>query len=54
VLEGELRAVDPDDPQTGVTVRAIPRLEMGEGAQAVDAGVRPEVDEDDLAAIGGD
>ena len=33
-----------------VAVRRVPAFEVREGAQAVDARVRPEVDEDDLAA----
>ena len=49
-LEGELRRVDADDRQALGAVALVPGLEVGQRAQAVDAGVRPEVDEHDAAA----
>ena len=49
MLEGELRRVHADDHEPLVVIRGVPRLQVGERAQAVDARVRPEVDEHDLA-----
>ena len=50
LLEGELRRVDADDRQPGVAVARVPRLEVGQRADAVDARVGPEVDQHDAAA----
>ena len=50
VLERELRRVDPDDDQPVVPVGLRPRPDVRLGAQPVDAGQRPEVDEDDVPA----
>jgi hypothetical protein len=54
VLEGELRAVDADDGEALRAVARVPRLQVRQRAQAVDARVRPEVDQDDAAAQAGD
>ena len=51
-LEGELRRVHADDRQPVRPVRAVPGLQVRQRAQAVDAGVGPEVDEHDPAAQG--
>ncbi len=48
VLEPELRGVRADDDETAVAVTLVPRPQVGEGPQPVDAGVRPEVDEHDV------
>ena len=48
-LELELRRVHTENHQARVGVLLMPVAEPGEGAYAVDAGVRPEVDKDDLA-----
>jgi hypothetical protein len=50
VLEGELGRVHSDDDKARVPIRVVPALHVGQRANAVDAGVRPEVDEDNLAA----
>ena len=50
VLEGELRRVDADDHEPVAVVVAVPGLEVRQRAQAVDARVGPEVDQDDLPA----
>src|SRR4029453_11045045 len=50
VLEWELRRVDADDDQALVLVFLVPGADVAERAQPVDAGVGPEVDEDDLPA----
>jgi hypothetical protein len=50
VLERELGRVDADDDEAVLPVARVPRLEVRKRAQAVDARVCPEVDEDDLAA----
>ena len=50
VLERELGRVHADDPQARLPVGGIPRLQVRQRAQAVDAGVGPEVDEHDLAS----
>jgi hypothetical protein len=49
-LEPELRRVDADHRQPEVAAFRIPCTDVGQCAQPVDAGVRPEVDEDDAAA----
>ena len=49
LLEVELRRVDANDHQAAVLVLLRPGADVGNGAQAVDAGVGPEVDEDDLS-----
>ena len=49
-LERELGRVDADDRQPGVAVPRVPGADMRQRAQAVDARVRPEVDQDDAAA----
>ena len=48
-LERELGRVHADDDEAVPPVRLVPRLEVRQRPEAVDAGVRPEVDEDDLA-----
>src|SRR5207245_1696435 len=48
-LEPELRRVDPDDLQSGRAIVLPPGLQMRERPQAVDAGIRPEVDQHDFA-----
>ena len=53
LLEGVLRGVDPDDLQARVPVDLVEFLDAGDGALAVDAGVRPEIDEGDLAGAVG-
>ena len=50
LLERVLGRVDADDPQSRVAVGLVPRDDVRDAALAVDAGVRPEVDEHDLAA----
>ena len=50
LLEGELGRVDADDDQALVLVLLGPGANVGQGAQAVDAGVGPEIDDHDLAA----
>ena len=50
LLKVELRRVDADDHQAAVLVLLRPGADVGNGAQAVDAGVGPEVDEDDLSS----
>ena len=50
VLESELGRVDADDHEPVAVVGPVPRLEVRQRAQAVDARVRPEVDQHDLAA----
>jgi hypothetical protein len=42
--------VDAHDRETVISVCGVPRLEVGEGAQAVDARVGPEVEQDDSPA----
>ncbi len=49
-LERELGRVHADDDQSPVAVLLRPRADIRERAEPVDAGVRPEVNEDDLAA----
>jgi hypothetical protein len=49
-LERELGRVDADDDQSFVLVLLVPRADVAERAQPVDARVRPEVDQDDLPA----
>src|SRR5438445_2257740 len=50
MLECELRRVHPDDYEPVLRIARVPRLQVRQRAQAVDARVRPEVDEYDLAA----
>jgi hypothetical protein len=52
-LERELGAVHADDRQAGARVALVPLADVRERAQAVDARVGPEVDQDDTAAQGG-
>jgi hypothetical protein len=47
-LERKLRRVNADDDQAVAFVLLGPGADVGERAEPVDAGVRPEVDEDDL------
>ncbi len=47
--ELELGRVHADHDQAAVGVVAVPRLDIGRGADPVDAGVLPEIDQDDLA-----
>ena len=49
-LEPELRGVRADQRHAEVGVLLVPRAPVGQGAQPVDAGVGPEVDEDDAPA----
>ena len=42
--------MDADDDEAIVFVLLVPRLDVGQGSKAVDAGVGPEIDENDLAA----
>jgi hypothetical protein len=54
VLEVELGGVDADHDQSVVLVVLGPGADVGQGAEPVDAGVGPEVDQDDAAAeLGG-
>ncbi len=54
VLEVELGGVDADHDQAVVPVLLGPGADIGQGAQPVDAGVGPEVDQHDPAAqVGG-
>src|SRR5205823_10781243 len=50
MLERELRRVDADDLEAVLVVRGVPRIQVRQRAEAVDARVGPEVDEDNLAA----
>jgi hypothetical protein len=50
VLEGELRRVDADNDEPVVAVGPGPRPDVGHRAQPVDAGQRPEVDQEDVTA----
>ena len=50
VLERELGRVHADHDEALVVVRLVPGLHVRQRAQAVDARVRPEVDQHDLAA----
>ena len=52
-LECELRRVHADHHQSLILVFLGPRADIGKRAQPVDAGIGPEVDEDDLAAQAG-
>ena len=45
MLEGEFGRVHADDDEPRVPVRLVPALHVGQRANAVDAGVRPEVDQ---------
>jgi hypothetical protein len=49
VLHAELRRVHTDHHQAVLPVRVGPGAEVRQGAEPVDAGVRPEVDGDDRA-----
>ena len=49
-LEGELRRVHADDHEARAAVAPIPGLEGRQRADAVDAGIGPEVDQHDLSA----
>ena len=49
-LKGVLRRVDADDVESQVFVRVVPAVYVRDPALAVDAGVRQEVDQHDLAA----
>ncbi len=49
LLEGEFRGVHTDDHQALVPVPLGPGLDIGDRAQAVDAGIGPEVDQHHLA-----
>ena len=53
-LEGELGRVDADDGQPAGAVGGVPGAQVGERANAVDARVGPEVDEDNAAAQAGE
>jgi hypothetical protein len=47
VLEAELGAVRADDDESADAIALGPRPDVRQGPQPVDAGVRPDVDEDD-------
>ena len=49
-LERELGRVHADDHEPGLPVALVPRLEIRQRADAVDAGIGPEVDEHGMAA----
>src|SRR5262249_7241778 len=49
VLERELRGVHAHDDETVFGVPRVPRLDVGQGALAVDARIGPEVDQYHLA-----
>ena len=51
VLEVELRGVHADDDEAAGGVLRVPVAQVGQGADAVDAGVGPEVDEHDVALL---
>ena len=53
-LERELGRLDADDHEPLAPVLRVPGLEVGERADAVDAGVGPEVDQHDVAAQPGE
>ena len=50
VFEVELGGVDADHGQPVIAVFLGPGADVGEGAEPVDAGVGPELDQDDAAA----
>src|ERR1700733_15942133 len=50
LFKGKLRGMDADDHQTAVLVFLIPRPDIGQRAQAVDAGIGPEIDQNYFAA----
>src|SRR5262249_31313641 len=50
LLERELGSMDADDGQPPVLVLLGPGSDIGKRAQPVDAGVGPDVDDDDVAA----
>ncbi len=50
VLEGELRRVCAKDDQPVVSIRLRPGAHVGLRTQPVDAGVRPEIDDDHLSS----
>ena len=50
LLEGELRRLHADDREALAAVGGVPGLQVGERADAVDAGVGPEVDEHHVTA----
>src|SRR6185437_9417202 len=47
-LKGELRSVYPDDDKSVVLVLGVPGAGVGERAQAVDAGIGPEIDQNNF------
>src|ERR1700677_4132814 len=49
-LEGKLGRVDADDHEPMILIFVVPALYIGQGAQAIDTGVSPEIDQHDLAA----
>ena len=53
-LEGKFRGVNADHHQTLVFVFFRPGPDIGQGAQAIDAGIGPEIHQHDLAAQGFD
>ena len=50
VLKGELRRMHADHYHTVIPVFLRPRAHLGKGAQPIDTGVGPEVDQDDVSA----
>ena len=53
VLKAKLRRVHADHHQTLIPVFLGPRADVGKGAEPVDTGVGPEVDENDFSAQAG-
>ena len=52
LLECEFRRVNPEHDQSVILVLFIPARHVRQGTQAIDAGIGPEVDQDDLASQG--
>ena len=50
IIEGELRRMHADHEETLILVFLGPGLDIGDRAQAIDAGVGPEIDQHDLTA----
>ncbi len=52
-LERELRRVDADHHQSLIFIFRGPRPDIGERAQPINAGIGPDIDEDDFSAQAG-
>ena len=50
LLERKLRGMDADHHQPMILIFVVPTLHIGQRAQAIDAGISPEIDEHHLAA----